>query len=198
MLWATQHDAPPHASVDAIRQHNNVVVAATTAEMTPIPLRFGQWVSDEATAGSMLMTSHEKWVARLQLFRGAAEYGIRIFEPGREASAPDAPDAPDAADAAAKAGGSGTAYMNALARRVGGEKRAAEAAQAVLQDATAGIVLAERSDPLRTPHGVLTVAHLLHRRDEDVYRAALDQARARLPGLRLLSSGPWPPYSFVT
>ena len=37
----------------------------------------------------------------------------------------------------------------------------------------------------------------LHAARLEAYHAAMEKVRAQLPHLRLLSSGPWPPYSFV-
>jgi hypothetical protein len=59
------------------------------------------------------------------------------------------------------------------------------------------LVRAEREEQADTPHAVLTLSHLVARSAFDEYRARARTLRAELPGLRLLVSGPWPPYSFA-
>ena len=46
-VWVTRGPRPD-GGVDAIRIHNAVVEAAVTEEVTPVPLRFGQWLDDES------------------------------------------------------------------------------------------------------------------------------------------------------
>jgi hypothetical protein len=182
--WVSEHDARPEASVESAKRHNEVVVSAMTQEVTPVPVRFGQWLRDDAALRESIRTSHDDWMERIRTFGGAAEYGIRIFDPAREA------------DEAAATATTGTEYMAALARK---QKRAGEQSEAVaaLSAAVSGLVADEKIEALRTGHGVASVAHLVHPANLDAYREAVDQVRTRMPELRLLSSGPWPPYSFV-
>jgi hypothetical protein len=202
-LWVSAHDAPAAASMDAIKAHNTVVTAGMTAEVTPVPLRFGQYFSDEADAIASISTSHEKWQALLLRIAGAVEYGVRVFEPERE-TAEEAGGSPardpsieERDSAAVPGGGPGSRYLAALAQRKRGPEAAARAVLESMAKEMDGLLLEQRSQPLRTEHGVLSVAHLLHPREAAQYQAALERVRAQLPHLRLLSSGPWPPYSFV-
>jgi hypothetical protein len=184
-LWVSAHESPPAASLDAIREHHNVVTAAMTPVVTPVPVRFGQYFADAAAARESIGTSHEKWLALLVRFAGTVELGLRVFDPAR---APEAETTP---------AGSGSEYMARLQRRQRGPAEAVSVTTVALHDALAGIVLEERVSPLRTAHGVVSVAHLLHAAQLEAYHAAVERVRAQLPHLRLLSSGPWPPYSFV-
>jgi hypothetical protein len=183
-LWVTDHDNSPGADVAAVQQHNAVVVAAMTDAVTPIPLRFGQWFGSDAAARDALRTSHEKWAGLLERFAGAVEYGVRVFEPDRAAET-------------TSAAVTGAQYMASLAQRARAESTREHEALAALRAATAGLVMDERVEPLRTAHGVVSVAHLLHASHADAYRAAVDGVGAVMTRLRLLSSGPWPPYSFI-
>ena len=191
-MLVSEHVSRPDASMDAIQQHNNVVAAAMAAE-TPVPLRFGQWLENEDAVRAALSTSHEKWAGLLDRFQGRVEFGLRVFDPARAEVDPAAPHH----SGTAGSGGSGTAYMAELARRIGGPKAAREGVVSALNEALSGLELEERVEALRTAHGVASVAHLVHRADIDAYRDAVDAVRARLLRLRLLSTGPWPPYSFV-
>ncbi len=189
VLIVSEHDAAPAASMDAVRAHNAVVVSAMTPDVTPVPVRFGQYFSDAAAAVASVSTSHEKWCGLLDRFAGAVEYGVRIFDP----ATPPVEDRPPAAASA----GTGTAYLEAIARRRRGPEATIAKVGEVLERDIGGLVREQRSEPLRTEHGVLSVAHLLHASNTEPYRAAMERVRAQLPHLRLLSSGPWPPYSFV-
>jgi hypothetical protein len=66
-----------------------------------------------------------------------------------------------------------------------------------LQTEFTGLARAERFEPLRTTHGMLSVAHLVEHAAFDAYRKQVQQVRDRLPHLRILASGPWPPYTFA-
>jgi hypothetical protein len=184
-VWVSEHVERTAASVEAIREHNAVVVAGMTETVTPVPIRFGQWLSDEEAARASLRTSHEEWLTLLGRFAGAVEYGIRIFDPAREAPADGAEPKPV----------TGTEYMAALARKQ--SAGAGSQAVAALARAVEGVILEEKVEPLRTAHGIASVAHLVRNSRLDAYRSAVEAARAEMPRLRLLSTGPWPPYSFV-
>ena len=83
-LWVSSHEAAPGAGIEAIREHNNVVVAAMTSDVTPVPVRFGQYFTDDAVLRESIGTSHEKWLILLARVAGAVECGVRVFDPERE------------------------------------------------------------------------------------------------------------------
>ena len=55
----------------------------------------------------------------------------------------------------------------------------------------------EKVETAQTKHAVLTVTHLVAREHFDEYRERGRRLRSVFPALRLLLSGPWPPYSFA-
>ena len=59
------------------------------------------------------------------------------------------------------------------------------------------IIRQERIDALPSRHGVVSLAHLVDRREADAYRAGMERVRRERPELRFLVTGPWPPYSFT-
>jgi hypothetical protein len=186
-IWVSERETPAPADVASIKQHNDVVVAAMTLA-TPMPFRFGQSLRDDADVHAALQTSHEKWAAALARFADTAEFGIRVFDPEHNAGA--------TAGLAPK-GSSGTQYMAALSQRIGGPDRTRRELETALDEVVGGLVKERRIEPLRTAHGVATVAYLVHRANVDAYHGAVEAVRTRMPRLRLLSTGPWPPYSFV-
>ena len=185
-VLVSDHGARPAASLESIRAHNAVVTAAMADDCTPVPVRFGQWLADDAAARAVLDADHARWTALLDMFVGCAEFAIRIFDPA---------GAPSPEDARPK---TGREYMAALAVRVAGPVARQEEAVAPLRDALGAAIRAERLEPLRTAHGVASVAYLVHRAHFDAYHTAVERVRTTMPHLRYLSTGPWPPYSFVT
>lgn len=194
-LWCTVHDAPPGPGIGAIRAHNAVIAAAMDIRHTPVPLRFGQWFIDADAARCLILRDAARWNRMLERFAGKAEYGIRVDD-GAGAAARDMRPART---------GSGTAYMEALARRHGEQaerRRLAASAAARIGAATAGTVsdtrVIETPPAGTTPRAhLVAVAHLVDRARERDYLEAVGAARRSLQELTVHHGGPWPPYSFV-
>ena len=182
----TEHDARPDANLAAIRAHNAVVTAAMNEHSSPVPVRFGQWLASGDEVRSALEAGAARWHALLEKFAGCAEFAIRVFDPEIQPSA----EGPLPKN--------GREYMAALKARVSGPAARHAAAVAPLEDALRGLVAGLIVDPLRTQHGVATVACLVHRANFNAYQTTVERVRTSLPHFRYLSTGPWPPYSFVT
>jgi hypothetical protein len=181
----------PEPGAEAIRQHNAVVEAFITEEVTPVPLRFGQW-ADEAEPLVSAVREKAAWYGeRLAAFAGALEFGIRVIQPDRPGPARDVRVSPAA---------TGREYMHALRERVAAERASREEIERVragIADALAGLVLQEHVEEARTPHGIVTVSHLVARDNFDEYREKTQGLRVRFAEMRFLVSGPWAPYSFA-
>ena len=180
------HATPPAAALDAIRVHNEVIAAAMDDHVTPVPIRFGQWLIDEDAVRAALDEGAARWSGMLGRFAGCAEFAIRIFDP----ALPDAKETPRPR--------TGRAYMEALAARAAVPAARHEEAVGALGEVMQGLHTEVLTEPLRTQHGVASVAYLVHRRDFDAYHTAVERVRMHMPHLRYLSTGPWPPYSFVS
>lgn len=188
VLWASALPRPPVASIDAIQRHNHVIEAAMDAAVTPVPLRFGQYVSP-AELAVRVADRRSAWLASLAEFAGCAEYGLRVLEPER------APAARDVRTAAV----TGRAYLESLARTAGLDRERrdrADALAAALRAQLGDCIVRDRVEPLPSAHGLASIAHLVRSGSAEAYRRGIDAARAAMPSLRFLSSGPWPPYSF--
>ena len=94
----------------------------------------------------------------------------------------------------AAGGGPGTRYLDARRASVG-DPRALPEVRRVL-DALAPLVRGERRERHDRPPLIASVYHLVGRDSVDDYRAAVESA-ARAAGVRVTSSGPWPPYAFA-
>jgi hypothetical protein len=190
-VWVSAAEAPPRASVEAARRHHAVVEAAMR-EVTPVPLRFGQWLDDEAGVRERAAARAPEWNALLAELAGTAEYGVRIVDPRLS---------PAVRDVRPQHAESGRAYLEAIAGRDAARSRKADEGRRVaeqLEEALRPHVLRSRVDALDTPRGLAAAAFLVRRPEADAYGAALARAIASHAPLRFLTSGPWPPYSFAT
>jgi hypothetical protein len=189
-LWATEHERPVAASVEAARVHNGVITAAMDARVTPVPLRFGQTVPDRAAAADHMSEAAARWLTLLDRFAGRAEYGTRVLV--------DDPDAEQDVHAAKAA--SGTEYMASLARKqarvAGREDLAGRLAERIAR--AVGTLATDVRIETPPAGGVLvSIAHLVAWTTADAYHEAMREVREASQDTRFLLTGPWPPYSFV-
>jgi hypothetical protein len=189
-FWTTPLARPPAPSLDSIRAHNAVIEAAMTADVTPVPFRFGQFLGARAAVLERAAERAGEWRRQLADFAGREEHGVRVVDPALTSAARDVH-----ADAS-----SGRAYLQALARAAGAERARAARAHDIADDLRSrlgGLIAQQRVEPLASAHGLASIAHLVRHADAASYRTALDAATAAHPELRFLASGPWPPYSFA-
>lgn len=189
-LWVSRLPRPS-GSVELIQTHNRVVEAAVTDEVTPVPLRFGQWLEDDAALHASMADKAALYEQKLREFAGCLEFGIRVIDPAIPEAARDVRFAKDT---------SGFAYMQALRETSKlAEERQALGGQvhARIRETLHDLIRNEREEEARTSHAVLAVSHLVARPHFDEYRERSRQLRQQFPALRLLLSGPWAPYSFA-
>lgn len=189
-VWATEHDAPVTASVDAVRTHNDVVSAAMDRRVTPVPLRFGQSAPDRIAAIDRVTEDAAKWLDLLARFAGRAEYGLRVM---RDVYVTEQ-------DVRAASSKSGTEYMAALARKQARVAERRSVGERIVGEAEA--LLGPLADDTRveyppTARIVATIAHLVAWTDADMYHDAARELQDTLQDAVLVVTGPWPPYSFV-
>ena len=181
----------PNPDVAHIQQHNAVIEAIVTPEVTPVPLRFGQWTEDWTVFDGAVREKAEWYRERLSVFAGAMEFGLRVLRP--QATGP-------ARDVREIQATTGAEYMKALHARVTAERSAREKIDEVsagISEVLGDLTREARLEEARTPHGVISVSHLVSRDDFDEYRQRAQGLRMRFPELRFLISGPWVPYSFA-
>lgn len=188
VCWISVLDAPLEPSVERIRRHNEVVQAALELGSTPLPVRYGQWLADEAALEAVVREHESAWVGALASLRHTVEYGLRVLDPAPPAPAP------------APAARSGTAYLLELAAqdaaKRGVESRGREIAMR-MHAVLGSIVRQERIEALPSRHGLVSIAHLIERDCDAEYHTAVEDVRRQFPELRFLVTGPWPPYSFA-
>ena len=192
--------AAPRPSTEAVWQHERVV-ERLMADRPLLPARFGTLMRDVAAVDGVLAANHERLATGLERVRGCVELGVRALWRADEwdddsASTPP----PEEGAVPADDDGAGRAYLMALAdrerRRRRTEVRAAELAanlnRMFLPLARDGVVR-----QLPTAQFVIAGAYLVPTERVEGFRAAVNDAGAALGRLRLVCSGPWPPYHFV-
>lgn len=190
-LWVSDLPERPSPTLDRIRAHNRVVAASATEDVTPLPMRFGQWFPDPRRLDGCLDGKRDTYREALEEVAGAVEFGVTIVDPSRPR---------ETSGAAARSVESGRAYMERLAHRHARERAAAERGREVagkLRSHLGDLVRAHHATPAERDRGLSSLAHLVARRDAGRYREAVDGFREQLPELSLALTGPWPPYSFV-
>ncbi|MDO8738461.1 GvpL/GvpF family gas vesicle protein [Candidatus Deferrimicrobium sp.] len=172
-----------------------------------LPFRFGCVLEDEMRAREALRARRGEYQAFLGRLNGCVEMGVRLLLPWKDrAPSGDGPGPHSAADGAAPAGTSpGIRYLHARRARYQEEERLAleeEEDETVERCRTAftGLYVDFRSELSRIRGPGVRMASLvfLVKRDrEEAFREAF-RVLSRKEGTKILLSGPWPPYNFVT
>ena len=172
------------------------VVEHLMADRAVLPARFGTVLRDEAALDDVLALNHERLTAGLERVRDCIELGVRVLWQGEDPTPSAGPkeDVPSGDETA------GRAYLMARAekerQRLRTEAQAGELAanlnRLFLPCARDGVVRV-----LPTPQFVMAGAYLVPRGQVAEFRTRVQEAGAAFQTLRLLCTGPWPPYHFV-
>ena len=165
---------------DVLWRHEEVV-EALMEDRDLLPVRFGTRVHDETAAARALGERHRELAEALEKVRGAVELSLRVRgERRRDDSESD------------ETVTSGAAYLRARARAV----EAQEDVRRTVHRPLAAIARASRQLPAREPTELLRAAYLVDRGAVSVFTDDVARLQQAHPELRLLCTGPWPPYSF--
>lgn len=163
---------------EAIVAHAGVVDAVAASNDGVLPARFTSDVAGEDELRRQLLDRQDQIRAALERVGGCVELGLRVL--------------PATSDEPAQAT-SGSAYMR---RRLDEVTRAQQLAH-TLHESLAATARASTCSVLARRDLVLTGAYLVPRDEVERFQARLDEAQRDLEGVTLLSTGPWPPYSFA-
>jgi gas vesicle protein GvpL/GvpF len=185
---------------DNILAHERVV-RRVLEYTTPLPFRFGTLVS-EARLQSYLQAKQEALQSKLLLVDGCVEMGVKIIwqahSTNEEAQSEGA--GANSCDGKQLIEGAGSAFLMAKRQEVMGEKVLSDKAKEIASWLNERITASIRKDQTTVRPDeklVLTAAHLVERAGLEQYRRTLKRACLERPELHFLTSGPWPPYSFV-
>ncbi|MBV9923503.1 MAG: GvpL/GvpF family gas vesicle protein [Acidobacteria bacterium] len=185
-------------NVDAenLRAHNRVNAAAL-AHTTPLPCRFGTRAAPERL-GEYVTSNETALASALARVRGCVEMSVKLLEKSEVGSRKSEVEG-DAVGTAPSAAGAGTAFLLKKRRELLGEEGARRRAEEAAAWLASGVgELARETAARLSPSEAIFVraAHLVERARVEEYRDRLRTLAAARPDLRLLTSGPWPPYSF--
>lgn len=180
-----------------VLEHNRVN-GLVLARETPLPFRFGT-LADERRLGEHLEKNEGALVSALARVRGCVEMGAKVIWDAAAQSETQGEAEGEARAVGASAEGAGTAFLLAKQRALKGAEALKGRAEEVAALVASGVEgLARESSVEVNPAGSLVVraAHLVARGSEEEYRERLRALAAGRADLRLMLSGPWPPYSF--
>ena len=162
------------------------VVEAFHASRAVIPMRYGCFLESESALVRLLEDRREEYETLLRQLEGRAEMGIRLLWRPRHSPVPSAP---------------GAAYLAMLRKRQGSsdgltpdEGRLAEQ----IRSSLCGFYDRLRTEAFTAAQGLLLSLYFL------TPKSAVENFRDRFrqmhfpEGTKLLLSGPWPPYNFVS
>jgi hypothetical protein len=165
-------------SPESLWRHEEVV-ETLMKDRDLLPVRFGTRLADELAAARAVGEQYDRLAAALDRVRGAVELSVRVM---------DADEPPSSG----RDSESGAEYMRAKAHSAVERERATRVLHEPLS------ILA-RESVQSSPRGseLLRAAYLVDRAAVDGFVRLIARLQAVDPTLRLLCTGPWPPYSFV-
>ena len=170
---------------EALARHDEMVRRLAEQVDALLPARFGWLAPDAAGLADLLEPHAERLRQALELTAGREQMTLRVY-----GEAPAASPAPDLAGA-----GAGTRYL--LGKQEAARRREQVPEIEPLRGALAALVRAERVQRYEAPPLLASVYHLVDRGAGDAYRAAVEEAAARLAPARVTVSGPFAPYAFA-
>lgn len=185
-------------SIDRVRSHHEVVEGALDLCSTVLPCRFGTFFPDGESLRRVLRREAGRLRAALFHVRDRCEVGVRML-------VDSAPAARAPADAGGGGGGGGEGSGRDFLTRARGRqarrevlREAADACQRELERRTAPLWTSVVAHDRLVRSGLLrSLAFLLPREDLAAFERRYAASAREHPGLKMLLSGPWPPYSFA-
>ena len=180
------------------------VVGRVLAHTTPLPFRFGTVVSASQLEG-YVNSQREYLLTQLARVRGSVEMSVKVVwnleAVRREATARNAlkGNAPED-ESGAEPLGLGAAFMEAKRREILGDESLKSEADEIASwlNGRLGDAVREMEVRVRPLEAlVVAAAHMVLRERIEEYQERLRAARLERPDLHFLTSGPWPPYSFI-
>lgn len=171
----------PRLTPEALKGHDATVRRLAEEASALLPFRFCAWVEDPKQLEERLAPRAQDLREALRQVKGCEQMTLRVFR-----SAPQPPEA----EAPEEAMGPGTRYLTARARALFPPELAP------LRRALSSLVRQERLAHHHTPPLLLSAYHLVPRRHRSAYLKAL-RVVEDCATLRVVPSGPWPPYAFA-
>jgi hypothetical protein len=179
---AVAGDVSTRPSLDAeiLKAQDRLVRDLHERAASLLPMRFGVTASDRHDVVRAI-GAREGLPQRLAAVSNCEQMTARVFAPG-------ASHAPGVTGAVRS---SGTEYLQSRA------KESASPDLLAIAEAARELQREVRIERALQPGLLGSVYHLIERGRADEYRAAVERAAAALPGVRVVVSGPSPPYAFA-
>lgn len=182
---------------DVVR--HGAIVEALQQRGPTLPVRFGTVLSDVEAVVRALEERQTELCADLTRLGDKVEFGLTVLW---DRSADDGDDRPVVAtEDDGTEHGPGVRYLRArlaVLHRDDARRAAARTIASELDAALGSLVLDRRCSFAPTERLAVRAAFLIEPARFDACRHAIAEVRSRHPDLRVLVSGPWSPYSFVS
>ncbi len=178
--------------------HHEAVVEAARRQGPALPVRFGTVFRDAQAIARALAERYEPLAADLRRLGDKVELSLTALWPA--APSGTEPALPTGEGEAPAGEGAGAQYLRARAAELRRDEALNESARTLareLDEMLGGLALERRVALLPTPRVALRTAYLLEPAAVAAFRTAFEAVRHARGELRLLLTGPWPPYSFV-
>jgi hypothetical protein len=173
--------AVPAPTARNLRRFDRTMSALWRRTPALLPARFGTAARDAGDLLAMIRDREQMLRRRLRAVRNRAQMTVRIVQ-GHSAAQDNS-----VVERTLVSGSPGTRYLRARQR---------EHAVPAFDPLRARVRRWVRDERMEKRGGVASMYHLIPAGSADRYRAALERA-AREEGLRVIVSGPWPPYAFA-
>ncbi len=175
----------PSADAETLKKQDAVVRRLAGLFAALLPVRFGESASDEASVAAKIAPRETELTSALELVRGCVQMTLRVFG--------DPDPAPEPAPATSA--GPGARYLEARRREQAAFRSLPEIGP--LNLALRPLLRAERIERQAAGPLLGTAYHLVPREGTAAYLNAVEEARSRIGGRRIVATGPWPPYAFA-
>ena len=189
--------AAPSASADEVWRHE-AVVESLMSDCTVVPMRFGTLAPSRQHVGDILCQKYRALAEDIERVRGHVEIGMRFLTTIDVDAGADRPPACNGFQLSGT--GPGSAYLR---ERVAKERHSRERRRGKLRlvrgvyDRLAIHAHESRFDEGGDDRRGIAAAFLVPRNRIAAFREIVGAVADANPGVALLCTGPWPPYSFV-
>jgi hypothetical protein len=185
--WATRFvDPPAQLSRADLLAHHDLIVLLHERLDSVIPARFPTWLAEGEAPRALLSSKRGDLLSVLDRVRGKTEIALTALW----VAADDEAQEPEAATP-------GTRYLLSRQRALAGSDRRRARAQQVaeqLEHLAGSELVAVQRQVCPSTTVALSEALLVPRASASAVKARLSRVE---PDVRILVTGPWPPYSFV-
>jgi hypothetical protein len=178
-VYSRHRSLRPRPSPEFVLAHERVI-ESIMRHGDVLPMRFGTQLESEERLAAALAERREELLRALERVQGHVELGLRVISE-RGSYSPETRQ-------------SGRAYL--LARAA--QHRRADQAARELHPPLASLAAASMVRERPAPPALLVAAYLVDHRRVDEFRARAEELAALHEQLRVVVTGPWPPYNFST